>query len=224
MGIGIEKLTIWSMLNHDINTVYLFDFIYNNLITQFIDQDIFRSSGEIKYVDIDEMPEKARDDDYYYDLHGYYFNNIIYIFYKSEGNVIKNRIAVSISKKGTEDLSILCTRFRELLFKIYQATKPVFIRSAHKSGAGDPIEEERTLKKIYSLHWMQIFSKEMLGSINVEKLKKSDKFYKVEELDDGAMFIQITEEPGYTYKLIEELSNEIELECPDEYKWWKPEI
>ena len=132
-----------------------------------------------------------------------------------------NKIAVRFINVENKERRALAEKTKELIFKLYPISNPLFIRTAEMEGAGDIYNEEIRNKNIYHLHWMQIFGREMLNSINVKKLNKSDKFYEVTGLPDGAVYIRITEDFGYTPQLIKELADEIDIDCPEIYRWWE---
>ena len=220
MGIELEKLNIFTIMKDNIKTKNFVELFKREISSNFIKQKPWREENELIPIDKKEFQKIFKEESS--TLYLEYDNIVFLMFMASEDNLLK-WFAISLKRSPDIERKLILEKIKGLIFKIKYITNPLYIRTAHDDGSGDPIEQEKLNQKIFSLHWMQIFSKEMLHSINVDKLKNSDKFYEVQDLPDGSIFIQITEDFGYTDPLIKELSDEIEIDCPEIYRWWDPQ-
>lgn len=217
----LEDYYMWIVMREDVDLIKVLTKFRKELVSKFFKHK-FIDGEEILYeISCNDLYENFEDGlVHIYALH---MDKMIDILFSMGPRKITESISISLlDDDEIENEKNLEKENRDLIIKIYEIINPLFIRTAYQWGGGDYLKEEIHEKRIYSLHWMQIFSEEMLDSINVGRLKSSDKFYMVKDLDDGSIFIQIAKSPFFSSKMVKELSDEIEIDCPEIYRWWEP--
>ena len=101
----------------------------------------------------------------------------------------------------------------------YEIIKPPFVRTVSEGLEGHPIKKEIEMKKLVMFHWIQILSPEMIDEKTKKKIMRLKKLYKVEELPDGALYVQLTKYPDFIDEL-RYVDKKLKLECPEELKYW----